>query len=120
MLIKIAYMGFGDSEPGGERTMNLAIGRALVLPQPTKLHEDIIAIRGAKRREAQRFSRAQTQARTRTRGMRAVAWSRGNGEAAIERLHGLIPREIVPQHQEVTAVGASEQFRVINDALFGV
>jgi hypothetical protein len=52
--------------------------------------------------------------------MRAAAWSRGKGEAAIECLHGLIPSEIVPQHQEVTAVGAGEQFRVIHDALFGV
>ena len=72
--------------------MNLAIGRALVLPQPTKVHEDIIAIRGAKRREAQGFSRAQTQARTRTRGLRAVAGSRGHGEAASAR------RQASPSH----------------------
>src|SRR5215510_2072515 len=87
-------MGFRDGEPCGDRGVNLAVGRALVLPQPANVHEDIIAIRGARRREAQRFSRAQTQARTRTRGMRAVAWARGNREAAIERLHGLIPREV--------------------------
>ena len=33
MLIKITYMGFRDGEPGGECEVNLAIGRALVLPQ---------------------------------------------------------------------------------------
>jgi hypothetical protein len=52
--------------------------------------------------------------------MRAAAWSCGNGEAAIECLHGLIPSEVVPHNQEVTAVEAGQQFRVINDALFGV
>jgi hypothetical protein len=120
MLIEIAYMGFGDGELCGESEVNLAIGRALVLPQPANVHEDIIAIRGAGRREALGFSREQTHARARTRGMRAAAWSRGNGEEAIERLHGLIPREVVPHSQEVTAVEAGQQFRVINDALFGV
>jgi len=52
--------------------------------------------------------------------VRAAAWSRGNGEETIERLHGLIPREIVPWNHEVTAVEAGQQFRVINEALFGV
>ena len=113
-------MGFGDGEPGGEREVNLAIGRALVLPQPANVREHIIAIRGAGRREALSFSREQTHARARTRGLRTVAWARGNGEEAIERLHDLIPSEIVPHHQEVTAVEAGQQFRVINDALFGV
>src|SRR5215471_15970668 len=97
-------MGFGDREPCGESEVNLAIGRALVLPQPANVHEDIIAIRRAGRREALGFSREQTHARTRTRSMRAAAWSRGNGEAAIECLHGLIPSEVVPHNQEVTAV----------------
>jgi hypothetical protein len=52
----------------------------------------------------------------------AAEWSeaRGNGEAAIERLHGLIPSEVVPHHQKVTAVEAGQQCKVINDALFGV
>jgi hypothetical protein len=49
-----------------------------------------------------------------------VAWARSNGQEAIERLHGFIPREVVPQDQEITAVEAGQQFRVINDALFGV
>src|SRR5712692_9842178 len=113
-------MGFGDGEPGGEREVNLAIGRALVLPQPANMYEHIIAIRGAGRREALGLSREQTQARAWTRCLRAAAWSRGNGEEAIERLHGLIPHEVVPHNQEVTAVEAGQQFRVINDALFGV
>jgi hypothetical protein len=52
--------------------------------------------------------------------VRAAARSRGNGEETIERLHGLIPREVVPGNQEVTAVEAGQQFRVINDALFSV
>jgi hypothetical protein len=52
--------------------------------------------------------------------MRAAARSRGNGEEASERLHSLIPSEVVPHNQEVTAVEAGQQFRVINDALFGV
>jgi hypothetical protein len=52
--------------------------------------------------------------------VRAVARARGNGEEAIERLHGLIPSKGVPRNQEVSAVEAGQQFRVINDALFGV
>src|SRR5215208_2359150 len=113
-------MSFGDGEPCGEREVNLAIGRPLVLPQPADVHEYIIAIRGAERREALGLSREQTQARAWTRCPRTAAWSRGNGEEAIERLHGLIPREVVPHNQEVPAVKAGQQFRVINDALFGV
>jgi len=41
-------------------------------------------------------------------------------KGAIKRLHGLIPREVVPCNQEVTAVEAGQEFRAINDALFGV
>src|SRR5215510_459379 len=120
MLIEIAYMGFGDGESGGEREVNLAIGRALVLPQPAKMHEHIIAIRRAGRREALGLRREQTHARARTRCLRTVAWSRGNGEEAIEGLHSLIPSKVVPRNQEITAVEAGQQFWVINDALFGV
>jgi hypothetical protein len=120
VLIERAYMGFGDGEPGGEHEVNLAIGRALVLPQPAKVYEHSIAICGAGRREALGLSREQTHARARTRGPRAVAWSRGHGEEAIERLHSLIPRKVVPRNQEVTAVEAGQQFRVINATLFGV
>jgi hypothetical protein len=49
-----------------------------------------------------------------------VAWTCGNGEAAIERLDSLIPSKVVPRNQEVTAVEARQEFRVIDDALFGV
>jgi len=49
-----------------------------------------------------------------------VAWARGNGEKAIERLHDLIPGKGVPWNQEVTAVEAGQQLRLINDAFFGV
>ena len=52
--------------------------------------------------------------------MRAATRSTGNRDDAIEHLHGLIPREVVPGHQEVTAVEAGQQFRMINEALFGV
>jgi len=52
--------------------------------------------------------------------VRAAARACSNGEEAIERLHGLIPGKVVPRHQEVTAVEAGQQFRVINDALCGV
>ena len=104
----------------GEFGVNLAIGRALVLPPPANAHEHIIAIRGAGRRQALGHRREQTHARARTRRVRAAARSCGNGEEAIERLHGLIPGEVVPRHQEVTAVEAGQQLRVINDALFGV
>ena len=97
--------------------MNLAIGRALVLPPPANAHEHIIAIGGAGRRDALGRGREQTQARAWTRRVRAATRSCGNGKEAIERLHGLIPRQIVPRHQEVATVEAGQQFRVINDAL---
>ena len=120
MLIEIAHMGFGDGEPRGEIGVTLAISRTLVLPPPANAHEHIIAIRGAGRGHALGRRREETHARARTRRVRAAARSRGNGEEAIERLHGLIPSQVVPRNQEVTAVEAGEQFRVINDALFGV
>ena len=120
MLIEIAHMGFGDGDPRGEIGVNLAIGRALVLPQPANAHEHIIAIRGARRGHALGRRREQTHARARTRRVRAAAWACGNGEEARERLHGLIPSKGVPRNQEVTAVEARQQFRLIHDALFGV
>lgn len=52
--------------------------------------------------------------------MRAAARARGNGEEAIERLHGRIPGQGVPRNQEVTAVEAGQQHRVRNAALCGV
>jgi succinylarginine dihydrolase len=120
VLIERAHRGFGDGEPGGEIAVHLALGRALVLTQPANAHEHIIAIRGTGRRQALGLSREQTHARARTRRVRAAARSRGNGEEAIERLHGLIPSQVVSHNQEVTAMEAGQQFRVINDALFGV
>jgi hypothetical protein len=113
-------MGFGDGEPARELGVNLAIGRTLVLPEPANAHEHIIAIRGARGGHALGHRREQTHARARTRRVRAAAGACGNGEEPIERLHGLIPGKIVPRHQEVTAVEAGQQFRLINDALFGV
>ena len=74
----------------------------------------------ARRRRALGRSREQTHARARTCRVRAATWVCGNGEAAIERLHDLIPSKVVPWNQEVTAVEAGQQFRVINNALFGV
>jgi hypothetical protein len=52
--------------------------------------------------------------------VRAAARTCGNGEEAIERLDSLIPGKIVPRNQEVTAVEAGQEFRVINDALFDI
>ena len=100
-------------------SVNLAIGRVLVLPPPAKTHEHIIAIRRAGRREALGLRREEPHARARTRRLRTAAWACGNGEEAIERLYSLIPSKVVPCNQEVTAVEAGQQLRVINDALFG-
>jgi hypothetical protein len=97
-LIEIAHMGFGDGEPARELSVNLTIGRMLVLPEPANAHEHIIAIRGARRGHALGHCREQTHARARTRGVRAVARACGNGEKAIERLHDLIPGKVVPRH----------------------
>jgi hypothetical protein len=52
--------------------------------------------------------------------MGAVAWSAGDRENAIERLHGLIPREIVAHYQHVAAMGTGQEFRMIDTALFRV
>jgi len=91
--------------------------RALVLTQPANAHEHIIAIRGTGRRQALAQQRVDACASPDT-SRESTARSRGNGEEAIERLHGLIPSQVVPHHQEVTAMEAGQQFRVINDALF--
>jgi hypothetical protein len=49
-----------------------------------------------------------------------VAGSNRKGEDAIERLHSLIPGQIVPQGQEVPTVGTGQKLRVIDEALFRV
>jgi hypothetical protein len=52
--------------------------------------------------------------------MRTAAWSSGKRENVLERLHGLIPGEVVARDQEVTTMETGQQFRVIDDALLGV
>jgi hypothetical protein len=47
-----APMGCREGESCGDGGVNLAGGRALGLPQPAHVHEAIIAIRGAGRRQA--------------------------------------------------------------------
>jgi hypothetical protein len=49
-----------------------------------------------------------------------VAGSRGKGEDAIERLHSLIPGQIVARHEEIATMWTGQEFRVIDDALFRV
>jgi len=115
-----APMGFGDGEPGGARAGPLARGRALGLPPPAPAPAHRIAIRGTGRCQALGRRRAPTQARARTRRVRAAARSRGHGEEASERLHGLIPRQGVPPHQEVTAMEAGQPCRGIPEARCGV
>src|SRR4029453_11288975 len=110
-------MGFGDGDLAGEIGVNLAIGRTLVLPQTANAHEHIVTIRGAGRSHALGRRREQTQTRARTRRVRAAARACGNGEEASERLHGLIPSKVVPWHQEVPTVEASQKFRLINYCL---
>jgi hypothetical protein len=60
VLRERAHMGFGDGKSCGDRGGNLTVGGTLVLPQPAHVHADIIAIRGARRREAQGCSRVHT------------------------------------------------------------
>ena len=100
--------------------MYLAIGRALVLTEPPNPHEHIVAIGGARKRHPLGLGGEQAHAQAPTRRFGAVAWSTGNGQDAIERLHGLIPGEVVPHHQEFPAMGASQEFRVIDNALLSV
>src|SRR4029434_3080612 len=113
-------MGYGDDELCRQLSVNLAIGRALVLPAPANAHEDIITIGGARRRHLLSLGREEAHARARARCLRAVAGSSGKGEDAIERLHSLIPGQIVPHDQKVPTVGTGQQLRVIDDALFRV
>jgi hypothetical protein len=52
--------------------------------------------------------------------MRTAAWSSGNRENVLERLHGLIPGEVVARDQEGTTMETGQPFRLIDDALLGV
>jgi len=45
--------------------------------------------------------------------MRTAAWSSGNRENVLERLHGLIPGEVVARDQEVPTMETGQQFRLI-------
>ena len=59
MLIEIAHMGFGD-RPQRELSVNLTIGRTLVLSEPATAHEHIVAIRGSPER-AMRWAAAESK-----------------------------------------------------------
>jgi hypothetical protein len=56
-------MGFGDGEPGGEISVNLALGCELILPQPADVHDHIIAICGAGQGDTLGHLREKTPAR---------------------------------------------------------
>src|SRR5262245_20222666 len=91
-----------------------------MLPAPANAHEDIITIGGARRRYLLSLGREAAHARARTCCLRAVAGSSSQGEDALERLHNLIPGQIVPHDQEGPTVGTGQKLRVIDDALFRV
>jgi hypothetical protein len=82
--------------------------------------DDVIAIGGASRREALSLGGKQAQTRADTRGVRAATRSTRHRDDAIEHLHSLIPRQIVACHEEVATMGTSQEFRVIDEALFRV
>jgi hypothetical protein len=100
--------------------VSLALGRALVLTEPPNPHEPIVARGGARKRHPLGLGGEQAQAQAPTRRFGTVAWSTGHGHDAIERLHGLIPGEVVPHHQECPAMGACQEFRVIDNARLSV
>jgi hypothetical protein len=49
-----------------------------------------------------------------------VTRAAGDREHASQGLHGFIPGEIIAKGQTVVAVGAGEEFGLINEALLGV
>ena len=120
VLIQIAHMGLRDADLGGEVSVNLAVGGTVLLSPPANTHEHIIAIAGAREGDALPLCREQAHARARTCGMRTATRSAGNREDAIEHLHGLIPRQIGAQHQQVAAVRTGQDLRLIDNALLGV
>src|SRR6266566_3745541 len=113
-------MGGGETQRGGKVGVHLARGGALVLPQPANAHAHGITRGGAGRRQALGVGGEQAHACAWTRRMRTAAWSSGNRANVLERLHGLIPGEGVARDQEVPTMETGQQFRLRDDALWGV
>jgi hypothetical protein len=69
---------------------------------------------------ALRFCCMQAHARARTGLVRTTPRSARHRQDAVERLHGCMPCQIMAHHQEITAVGTGQEFRLIHHALLGI
>jgi len=119
-LIQIAHVGRRDADLGGQVRVNLTVRGAVLLPPPANAYQHIIAIGGARKGEALTLCGKQAHTRARTGRVPTATGAAGHREDPVERLHSLIPCQIVAHDQQIAAVGTGQKFRLINQALLGV
>ena len=110
-LIERAPRGRGEVELCGEVDGALAIRCTLGLTEPPKPPEHLVASGGARQGSLRGLRGVQAQASAPTRRWRAVAWSPGQGQDALERWPGLLPDQGGPHPQECPAMGARPECR---------
>ena len=99
LLIEIAHMGLGDAHLRGELQVNFAVRGAVLLAPPANPHQYLIAIGGARRSQALSLRGVQAHSKASTGRTRTATGPAGYRQGASERLHGLIPRQIVTHDQ---------------------
>ena len=113
-------MGLGNPDVGCHVAMDFAVGGASLIAQPANADHHIIAVGRTWRGDALRLGGQQTHVRTGTRLLGTTTGSARYGEHLVEGLNGFIPSQIVAHHQNLTAVGTSWPFGLIDEALLGV
>ena len=120
LLIQVAHMGLRDGDVDRQVGVNLSVGGVVLLAPPANAHDHIVPIGRARKRHPLCLGGEQAQGCTLTRRVGTAPRSAGYREDATQGLHGLVPCQIVAQHQQVTAVGTGEEFGLINDTLLSV
>src|SRR5687767_8887306 len=100
--------------------MDFGVGGASLITQPANPNQDIIAVGRPGSGDALSLSGQQAHLRTGTRLMGTTTGTAGHGENLVESLDDFIPSQIVAHHQNLPAVGASQPFGLIDQALLGV
>src|SRR2546428_11276028 len=118
--MQVAHMGLRDGDVDRQVGVNLSVGGVVLLAPPANAHDHIVPIGRARKRHPLCLGGEQAQGCTLTRRVGTAPRSAGYREDATQGLHGLVPCQIVAQHQQVTAVGTGEEFGLINDTLLSV
>ena len=114
------HRGRREAALGGQGRVHLAVRGVGRLAPPGQAHQHLRALGGTRKGEARGRGCKEAQACARTGRARTVPRSAGYRPDTSERLHDLIPRQIVAHHQQVAPGGPGPECRLIAETRLGV